>query len=127
MLLSVLKTAVTDIMQYRELQNSVRTLALMKPGTFHFKTLEESNAFCSLLAQACPSPDNVIMGLSELFINAVEHGNLDIKYELKTELLNQETWHEEIARRLELEENKDKFVDVKFERDSEEIRFIIRG
>ncbi len=40
------------------------------------------------------------MGLNELFINAVEHGNLEIGAEEKLKLRNEGRWLEEIDKRL---------------------------
>lgn len=47
-------------------------------------------------------------------VNAIEHGNLHIGYDEKSELRKQDRWESEIARRLELPENKGKyaFIDV---------------
>jgi hypothetical protein len=35
----------------------------------------------TILANACPDPDSAVVGLTELLLNAVEHGNLGITYE----------------------------------------------
>jgi hypothetical protein len=52
--------------------------AFLVNGVFHFQTLQEANLLANSFAHACPKPEKVILGLSELFINAVEHGNLGI-------------------------------------------------
>lgn len=52
----------------------------------------------------------------ELFVNAIEHGNLGIGYEEKTRLLREATLSQEIERRLELPENADKRVRVEIEK-----------
>jgi len=52
-----------------------------------------------LLSHACPNPQRVALGLSELLINAVEHGNLDIGYAEKTRLLQKGTWQAEVEHR----------------------------
>ena len=54
---------------------------------------------------ACPDPEAVIIGLTELLVNAVEHGNLGITYEDKTALNAAGTWDTEVRRRLALPEN----------------------
>jgi len=48
-----------------------------------------------------PDPERVISGLSELMMNAVEHGNLEIGYEKKSYLLKKDYWIDEIDERLE--------------------------
>jgi hypothetical protein len=40
-----------------------------------------------LPARRCPQPDRVALGLRELMINTVEHGNLGIDYAGKSQLL----------------------------------------
>ena len=76
------------------------------------RTLDDVQAASASLAKMCPDPENAIIGITELLINAVEHGNLNIGYELKTNLLMENRWHEEVQKRLDLPENKDKFVEV---------------
>ena len=46
-----------------------------------FRTLEEGEGVSTFLAWFFPRPEEVISGVSELFLNAVEHGNLAISYE----------------------------------------------
>jgi len=74
-----------------------------------------------MLANACPRPRAIVTGLSELLINAIEHGNLAIGYEEKTALLEKGAWRGEVERRLRLQENCNKIVDVKLEKCKEEI------
>lgn len=129
MLLSIVHTAVTDHGHYRilqkEIRQSARTLGLMQSGRFNFRTLDEGRNLAAMLANACPEPDKTIFGLSELFINAVEHGNLGITYEDKSELNKKGTWQTEVERRLGLPDNQSKFVDVHFERDDTQITISI--
>ena len=88
--------------------------------------MDEGSQLANSFAQACPNPENVIIGFSELFINAVEHGNLGITYEEKGELVNNAQLLSEIARRQALEENRDKLVEVSFERQTDLLVFTIR-
>lgn len=129
MLLSILHTAVTDHSHYRKLQNEIKqsshTLGLMLSGHFHFRSLDEVRNLATMLANACPDPNKTILGLSELFINAVEHGNLGITYEDKSELNEKGTWQAEVEHRLGLPDNQSKFVDVQFERDDTQITISI--
>ena len=78
-----------------------------------------------LLASTCPDPGNRALGLKELFFNAIEHGNLGITYDEKTRLEKEDSWKEELQRRLNLPENQDKYVVVHLERHAHEIVFII--
>ncbi|MFK8067681.1 MAG: response regulator [Gammaproteobacteria bacterium] len=119
-LLSIVDTAVQDRMQFKELQEMVHeeedSLGLMVSSSFRFQTIEQARSLASFLAKACPDPSKVVVGLSELMINAVEHGNLGITYEEKTELNSTGgSWVAEVSRRLELEENKHKYAIVGFQ------------
>jgi anti-sigma regulatory factor (Ser/Thr protein kinase) len=78
-----------------------------------------------MLANACPDPERVVVGLSELIINAIEHGNLGITYEEKTRLNQDGEWLREVERRLQSEEYADKRVVVDFERGPLSIRIRI--
>ncbi len=128
-LLSIVHTAVHDATLLRNLRETVagtvETINLLSNGTFNFQTLQEATSLSSLLAKCYPQPKKVITGMQELFINAVEHGNLSITYEEKTNLNNSFIWEEELARRVTLPENKDKFVQVEFQRDNENLRLTI--
>lgn len=129
MLVSVVRTAVRDHGNYlavrEELRETARTLNLMQSGHFEFRTLEEARALATLLANACPRSDNVVLGLSELMINAVEHGNLGISYAEKTALNDAGTWETEVARRLASADLGQRRVDVRFDRVDDEIRITI--
>ncbi len=129
MLASVVRTAVRDSEQRRQLREalreSTRTLALMQSGTFSYRTLAEARALAALLANACPRPDTVILGLSELMINAVEHGNLGIAYEEKGSLNDSGLWESEVERRLAMDTFCNRRVRVEYLRSSTEIRFTI--
>lgn len=104
-LMAVMRTAITAHGRYRELQDCLQasghTLTLLESGTFRFRTLEESFSLIQLLAAACPDPDSAVLGLSELAINAIEHGNLEIGYELKGRLMAAGALKAEVDRRME--------------------------
>ncbi|HWP81340.1 MAG TPA: response regulator [Bacteroidota bacterium] len=111
----IVKAAVADYNQTRTLLKKVKEsenpFRFLLEGTFRFRTIEEGEYLALRLANASPNPDSII-GLSELFINAVEHGNLGITYDEKTELVERGTWKNEIERRLKLPENRNKTVTV---------------
>lgn len=129
-LCSVVKAALEQYHEYRSMQDSVRRaqqpLAFLTSGTFRFRTLEEGALLADFFAHACPNPEEAILGLRELLINAVEHGNLGISYADKSHLLYNDTWHAEVARRLALPENGDKWVEVCFERTAGALCFTVR-
>jgi CheY-like chemotaxis protein len=126
---SVVKTAVKDRSFTKALLASLNvtrsSVKLLKNGHFEFRSLEDINAVSSLLACTCAEADKVAMGLSELMINAIEHGNLKIGYDEKTELRKQDKWEIEIANRLALPENKDLFAAIDIINDADSVKFTI--
>ncbi len=128
-LLAIIRTAVNDYQRYCELQANVKrtahTLKMMDKGKFTFQTLEEARNLAALLANACSDAGHVVLGLTELMVNAVEHGNLGISYEEKTRLNALGEWESEVERRLKMPENASRRAIVEFERKENRIRFII--
>ena len=125
LLQSVLRTAVDDRQRYRRMQDDSdmagRTFDMLYEGRFRFQTLEAARDLATVLANACPEPKKVVIGLSELLINAVEHGNLGISYEEKSELRQNESWDQEVQRRLQDPAYSERMVKVSFQRSDSEI------
>lgn len=128
-LLTILQAAVEQFNQHvsliSELASTTNSLSLMKEGIFECQTLDEVRSLSKLLAINCPEPNKTVTGLSELLVNAIEHGNLGISYDEKTELIKSENLLNEVETRLALEENKDKHVKIEYERNDNEIAFQI--
>lgn len=126
---SVIKMALQEHEAYRSLRNelkkSVCTLSMMKSGTFEFRTLDEMQDLALFLSKACPEPEQRLSGLSELMINAIEHGNLRIGYHEKSALIRAGRWREEIEHRLSLTEYSDKFATIEYHKNNDHIRFTI--
>jgi len=129
MLLSVIRTAAADHGTAKDLQTRVRrgqqVLHLLDEAHFSYRTIEEARGLAAVLANACPDAESTVIGLTELMVNAVEHGNLGITYDEKSVLLAEGGWAEEVARRLLLPENSAKRVDVRFVRADGHLRFTI--
>lgn len=119
-LLSIVAAAVKEVKHRRTLRSEMRrhhiSCGLIQVVKSSCKTIEEAESMASFLANCFPDPDRALTGLSELLINAVEHGNLAISYDEKTSLLNSNQWDEEIQRRLLLPENSLKEVTILFEK-----------
>ncbi len=128
-LLSVIRTAVKECLAYKELQLQLQqthiTMGKLNHAIFEFQTLEQARSIGSLLSNACPEPDKIVMGLTELMINAVEHGNLGISYEEKTVLNNNGRWIDEVNSRLAMPEHQDKKVLIEFQRFSDRAEITI--
>jgi CheY-like chemotaxis protein len=113
---SIVSAAVSDFhcsrKMLRKLKESEKPLALLEEGTFRFRTLAEAELLAVRLASATPDPEHA-MPIAELLMNAVEHGNLGITYQEKTQLIENNTWETEVERRLALPENVQKDVLVR--------------
>ena len=104
MLQAVVRAAIDDYQARttlrQELASTADAIGLLHGGEFRFRTPRQARALAGLLAQCTAHPAAVVTGLWELLINAVEHGNLDLSYAQKSEMLAAGTWQDEIRRRL---------------------------
>ncbi len=91
-------------------------LKAVSTAQIQVQTLSEAENVGCMLASCFPEPERVITGLMDLLVNAVEHGNLGITYEEKTQLLKDNRWQDEIARRISLPEYAGKKADVVYQR-----------
>jgi len=107
------------------LRVQVKTIGCLQQGRFRVQTIEEAYDLALLVAQAFPKPEKVAFGLNELIVNGVEHGNLQIGYEEKTKLQENDQWEDEIIRRQISPEHAHKFVEVTFERHPDRIQLIV--
>jgi DNA-binding response OmpR family regulator/anti-sigma regulatory factor (Ser/Thr protein kinase) len=98
----------------------------LREAAFEIRTIDEVHALAPLLARLFPDPGRVNLGIIELLINAVEHGNLGINYGEKTRLVLDDNWRAEVERRLAMSEYADKHVHVHFLRDPHAVRLSIR-
>jgi CheY-like chemotaxis protein len=89
-------------------------LGLMEEARFRFQTVEDAAGLASYVSNCFPDPQSVVIGLHELPLNAVEHGNLGITYSEKTNLVRNASWNEEIERRLALPEYCKNFATLTF-------------
>lgn len=103
-----------------EFQRHTSSFALMDRAHFTFSTLEEAEQLACFLAYLYPEPERVVQGITNLLHNAVEHGNLNIGYKEKSNLLLENRWREEVERRENLPENKSKKVEVSFKKSLKE-------
>jgi CheY-like chemotaxis protein/anti-sigma regulatory factor (Ser/Thr protein kinase) len=129
-LLAIVRSALDQVYTYRELKEEARqardTMRLLRHGHFVFQTIIEARELASLISGAFPDPGKVVMGLSELMINAVEHGNLGVSYDGKSRLLQTNTWEEEVQRIQALPENRNKYAEVCFQIEGNKYTVLIR-
>jgi len=107
-------------------QEQAALASMLVKSEFQVRTLPEVRTLAAALSGYYPQPQRVFLGISELLINAVEHGNLGISYQEKSRLLQEGRWEREIERRLALSEHVDKRVEVMLEHRSQEMSLTIR-
>lgn len=93
---------------------------------FTFSSTEDAHHIAALLSCLCPSQEAANMGLIELMLNAIEHGNLGISYEEKTRLITEDRLQEEIERRLAMPDYSGKVATVGFRRTGNNLIFTIK-
>ncbi len=130
MLMSLVEAALALRQSRRQLQRRLddvhEVLAGLQRSVHRFRSPSEARRLAAFLSRACPAPEAAVVGLSELMVNAVEHGNLGIGYAEKGRLMALGAWAEEVERRLALPELAGRAVDVIFERHADRLEFRIR-
>jgi len=126
---TIIRSALDDMRVRRELKASLadheHALACLTEGSFSIRTLEEARALASFIALLGAQPETLAMGLSELLVNGVEHGNLGIDFAEKSRLREADRWEEEVVRRLALDENRGKSVRLRVRGDDSRWTFEI--
>lgn len=109
-----------------QVQDLAATVALLSHAEFRFRTIDEARALAHGLAGLCVAPEMARVGLAELLVNAVEHGNLDIGFDAKGALMLAGRWRDEIDRRLALPAYRGRVARVRVETRTDVVRFAIR-
>lgn len=107
-------------------EQQIDALTHLNTAQFRLKTYQQAQNVTSLLAHTCPQPGRVATGLFELFVNAIEHGNLGLSYEEKSRLQYEGQWEAELERRLNAPDWGSRQVDVRFDRFTDRIEFLIQ-
>ncbi len=130
MLISIVKAAINDRNQFKrlqsELEQSTRPLKKMYKAEFGFKSLQEARDLALFIANACLDAQKVVMGLSEILINAIEHGNLGIGYDEKTVLVDNGCWEQEVENRLQQDNYRNKQALLIFTRDESGCHIVVK-
>lgn len=115
-LLSIVRAALHDRARWADVSqrmaNHSRAVQLLTQARFVLATLDEAEAVAGLLALSAVDGETVAMGLAELLVNGIEHGNLGIDFKTKARLKSEERWLEEVLLRQRLPENQNKRVIV---------------
>lgn len=110
----------------QKLEKQKDALDLLNQGEFHIRTLSEAENLALMLGGAFNRPELAVNGFYELLVNAIEHGNLGIGYELKSKLMNEGTWAETVSERQMSPQYKDKKVVIQFARQSNRMEIVIQ-
>lgn len=128
-LLAIVRAAVQDGARWADvslrLANHSKAISLLASGDFELRTLEEAQALAALIALGARDPDPVALGLAELLVNSIEHGNLGIDFQTKTRLKSEDCWQDEVERRISLPENREKRVRMKLRKTGAEVNIRI--
>lgn len=121
-LLSLVAAAVNDydtlLDLKKNLESNILSMRNLDRAQFTFQTIAEGKNIINLLAHAGTPTLDIAIGLTELVVNAVEHGNLGIGYKEKGQLLSNNKWEEEIHKRYQLPPYRDKYVTLQIEKET---------
>jgi CheY-like chemotaxis protein/anti-sigma regulatory factor (Ser/Thr protein kinase) len=127
---AILQRALDDDARVREAEQKIEefkgALGGLREARFDVHSLADVTHVTQLLAAVFPDGGSAMIGLREIILNAVEHGNLGLTYADKSALLEAEAWEQEIERRLALPEHQGRHVQVRLARDAAEIRVEVR-
>jgi len=104
-----------------EIQDIVR---LLDTAALELRGVEEAEIVAAHLGAAAGDPQLGI-AILELLLNGIEHGNLEISYEEKSELLESGRYESELEKRLAAEEHRDKLVTVVLKRVEDHLEILI--
>ncbi|MCH2547913.1 MAG: response regulator [Alphaproteobacteria bacterium] len=108
-------------LQQQALDSQRMAMEILQNARFTCKTLSEVEVLARLLSTAYPEPQRSIIGINELLINAVEHGNLGVSYHEKTELVTAGVWRQTVDARQKLPAFAGKKVEVIIQRKADGI------
>ena len=127
-LLAIVDTAVGYFYEYQELCNQLdeHKEGMQEQGAIEFSSLSDARNVATVLARLAKDPEKVVVGLFELFVNAIEHGNLGIGFDFKSELQKTGNWLAEIERRQQLPENMNKKVCVDYQVQDGNVHYTVK-
>lgn len=129
-LFATVSAEIEEYMLRRSVRVAVETAEIsvsdMDTASYRFRTREEAKRIATILASACDEPGAIAIGLTELMVNAVEHGCLDIGHEEKGDLIEKGRLADEIKHRRTQAPYADRFVQIDFKRTPSQISFRIK-
>lgn len=130
LLKSVLNAANHGFNHYQQISPKIRQFAASQPllqyAEFTVQTVEQAHDLASVLSYMTPDPKKSTIGLFELILNAIEHGNLEIGYLNKTKFISEGRLKEEINQRLLDDKYRERKVSIILSRTADSLVFIIK-
>lgn len=99
--------------------------ALRLEGVYRFASRKRAQQLATMFSQVSKDPVPLAIGLSELFVNAIEHGCLAIGHEEKGELIENGLLNEEVAMRRSSERYRHRFATVEVKQTDTSIVFTV--
>ena len=128
-LLSIVDSAIKDSQQRdlveRHFQSYNKVRKLVDSEHFHFQTFSEARELAIHLAKFHPDPKRLTVALTSLLSNAIEHGNYEIGFERKGELLRSHSYKETLSQCKKTSPYGDRVVQVHLDKSSERFTVMI--
>lgn len=126
MLVGTVVAEIAEKMRLKEADAHLKgTLSLFENGRLCFRTLDDTRNIAAAMANLCRDGNATAMGLLELLVNAVEHGNLGITYQEKSRLRLEGLWETEVEQRMTQAPWSARQASLSFRREGDMIEFTI--
>ncbi len=95
-------------------------------GVYRFASRKEAQELATVFSQASADPMPLAIGLSELFLNAIEHGCLEIGHDEKGQLIENGQLGDEVTRRTNSANYRHRYASVEVVRGEQEVAFRVK-
>jgi DNA-binding response OmpR family regulator len=129
MLVSIVNSACREKKQSDTLKSEITNLSgvidNIRSCNFEIQTFEDARKLSSYLSRFAYDPNKYVVGLTSLMINAIEHGNLEVGFEAKNDLLVKGLYDDEIKARLNNPIYKNRKVSVELHKKDKENQYVV--
>jgi anti-sigma regulatory factor (Ser/Thr protein kinase) len=101
--------------EHRRRAGTIEMMRMLRQLELECRTREQAEGVADVIAGLLPDPLLGRLGLVELLLNAIEHGNLEIGKALKGRLIREQRFEDELAARLDREPYRSRRVHVRVE------------
>lgn len=110
----------------RTLEQSDNDQKPLVDGVYRFASRKEAQELATVFSRASADPMPLAIGLSELFLNAIEHGCLEIGHDEKGQLIENGQLADEVTRRSNSANYRHRYASVEVVRRDEEVAFRVK-